>query len=204
MIDIEQVYRLTGSSNYHMDKEGITSAIRTILQGIGENLERDDLDKTPERTALMLEEVLSGYFTDPMSIVEGASIPDDGDQMIIARDITFYSMCEHHLLPFMGKVHVAFQPDGHIIGLSRIPKIVDLFAHRLTLQERLTTQIAEFINLLIQPKGVAVFIEGFHLCASMRGVKQQDLRLNTSCMLGFYKGDPLARMEVAQMIARNS
>ena len=204
MIDKKQVYQLTGSSLRQLDKEVIKSAIHTILHGIGENLERDDLNKTPERTAQMLEEVLSGYYTDPMSIVEGASNPDDGEQTVIARDITFYSMCEHHMLPFMGKVHVVFRSDGHIIGLSRIPKIVDLFAHRLTLQERLTMQIAEFINLLIQPKGVAVFIEGFHLCASMRGVKQQDLRLNTSFMLGIYKDDPLARMEVTQIITKTS
>lgn len=202
MIDKDQIYKITGSQITKIDTKLVTHAVTDLLIGIGENLERDDLQKTPFRTVQMLEEVLSGYYTDPMAIVEGAAIPDDGDQLVIVRDIVFYSMCEHHLLPFMGKVQIAYLPGGNIIGLSRFPKIVDLFAHRLQLQERLTKQIADFIDLLIKPKGVAVFIDGFHLCASMRGVKQQDLRLHTAATIGCFKDDPNLRQQVFQSIYR--
>jgi len=158
--------------NENFDQNSIQSAISKVLEAVGENPNREGLKNTPMRVARMFAELLAGYSTDPVALVNGAVFEVSYDEMVIVRDIEFYSMCEHHLLPFMGRVHVAYIPSGKVIGLSKIPRIVDMYARRLQVQERMTRQIADFIMDVLKPKGVAVVVEGLHLCTMMRGVKK--------------------------------
>ena len=151
-------------TNTQVDSELIKSAISSLLSALGENLEREGLKRTPERVAGMYSELLIGYQADPKKIVNDALFEVKYDEMVIVRDIEFYSLCEHHLLPFMGRVHVAYIPNGKVIGLSKVPRIVDMFARRLQVQERLTRQIADLIRDTLDPHGVAVVVEGLHLC----------------------------------------
>jgi GTP cyclohydrolase I len=141
---------------------------------------------------------------DPVELVNGALFEETYDEMVVVRDIEFYSLCEHHLLPFLGRAHVAYLPRGKVLGLSKVPRIVDMFARRLQVQERLTRQIAEFIEGLLQPLGVAVVIEGLHLCATMRGVKKHDARMTTSAMLGAFRKNLATRQEFLDNISRGS
>ena len=152
----------------------------------------------------MYEELLSGYRADPIAILNEALFEVDYDETVLIRDIEFFSLCEHHMLPFMGRVHVAYIPDGKVIGLSKIPRIVDMFSHRLQVQERMTVQIGDFINLVLQPKGVAVVVEAIHLCSMMRGVKKHDARMTTSAMLGAFRTDAAQRMEFLENISRSA
>jgi GTP cyclohydrolase I len=187
-----------------VDCDLLENATREILIAIGEDPEREGLKRTPERVARMYDELLSGYRIDPVKMVNEALFDVDYDEMVIVRDIEFNSLCEHHLLPFIGRVHVAYLPKGKVIGLSKIPRIVDMFAHRLQVQERLTKQIAEFLQELLNPAGVGVVIEALHLCSMIRGVKKHDARMTTSAMLGSFRTNIATRMEFLDNISRGS
>ena len=160
---------------------------KNILTLIGENASREGLDKTPERVAKAMQFLLQGYKTDPVKILQSAMFKEDYRQMVIVKDIEIYSMCEHHLLPFFGKAHVAYIPNGTITGLSKIARVVDVFARRLQVQERLTTQIKECIQNTLQPLGVAVVIEAQHLCMQMRGIQKQNSTTTTSDFTGAFQ-----------------
>jgi len=187
-----------------IDGEKIESAIRHMLEAFGENLEREGLKHTPARVARMYVELLSGYRVDPVKMINGALFNITYDEMVLVRDIEFYSLCEHHMLPFMGRVHVAYIPDGKVLGLSKIPRIVDMFARRLQVQERMTRQIADFIRDLLKPQGVAVVVEGLHLCSMMRGVKKHDARMTTSAMHGAFRANLATRQEFLDNISRGA
>ncbi len=187
-----------------IDKVEIQSAVKKILQAVGENPDRDGLKRTPERIARMYAELLSGYQMDPVAVVNDALFEVKYDEMVLVRDIEFYSLCEHHMLPFMGRVHVAYIPDGKVLGISKIPRIVDLYARRLQVQERMTRQIADFIRDLLHPQGVAVVVEALHLCMSMRGVQKHNARLTTSAMHGAFRANLATRNEFLENISRGA
>lgn len=174
--------------------------ITQLLARLGEDPQREGLLKTPDRVARSFEYLTSGYRTKVEDIVNGALFTVDYNEMVIVRDIDFYSLCEHHLLPFFGKCHVAYVPNGKVIGLSKIPRLVDMFARRLQLQERMTSQIAETIRDQVQPLGVAVVCEGTHLCMAMRGVEKQASTTVTSAMLGAFHDDPRTRNEFLKLV----
>ncbi len=180
----------------------IECAVRDILESIGEDPDREGLLRTPERVARMYEELTAGYHVDPVRLINDAIFDVDYDQMVVVRDIDFYSMCEHHMLPFLGKAHVAYLPDGRVIGLSKIPRIVEMFARRLQVQERMTEQIAGFLDERLHPLGVAVVVEGLHMCSAMRGVKKANARMVTSAMLGLFKSNPTTRKEFFDHLER--
>ena len=180
----------------------IEAAVNQLLNAFGEDINREGLERTPERVARMYDELLAGYRVDPYALINEAIFEVDYDDMVIVRDIEFYSMCEHHLLPFLGKAHVAYIPKGKVIGLSKIPRIVDLFARRLQVQERMTAQISEFLEAAIKPLGVAVVVEGLHLCSKIRGVKKADARMITSCMTGAFRNSPITRQEFMSHLER--
>ena len=187
-----------------MDEVGIENALTLMLAAFGEDPERTGLKRTPIRVAQMYKELLVGYRTDPVEMVNDALFEVTYDEMVLVRDIEFYSLCEHHMLPFMGRAHVAYFPRGKVIGLSKIPRVVDLFSRRLQLQERLTRQIADFINELLDPHGVAVVVEGLHLCAMMRGVQKHEARMTTSTMLGAFRTSIATRQEFLDNISRGA
>ena len=180
----------------------IECAVRDILEAIGEDVEREGLLNTPGRVSRMYQELTAGYHVDPVRLINDAIFDVQYDQMVIVRDIDFYSLCEHHLLPFLGQAHVAYIPDGKVIGLSKIPRIVEMFARRLQLQERLTEEIARFLDKTLHPLGVAVVAEGLHMCTAMRGVKKANARMVTSAMLGTFKKDTTTRHEFFEHIGR--
>jgi GTP cyclohydrolase I len=197
----EQAELLLGSE---IDYPAIAQAVSQILAAVGENPEREGLLRTPERVSRMYAELLSGYRIDPIVMVNDALFDVTYDEMVIVRDIEFYSLCEHHMLPFMGRAHVAYIPHGKVIGLSKIPRIVDMFARRLQVQERMTRQIADFINELLHPKGVAVVVEALHMCSTMRGVKKHDARMTTSAMQGAFRTRLATRQEFLDNISRGA
>lgn len=173
---------------------------RAIIEAVGENPEREGLVRTPLRAAKAMQYLTQGYEQDINEIVNGAIFESENDQMVIVRHIEMYSLCEHHLLPFIGKCHVAYLPDGKVIGLSKIPRIVDMFARRLQIQENLTKQIGECVQNVTGAKGVAVVIEAKHLCAMMRGVGKQNSDMVTSVMLGRFREDSRTRQEFLDLI----
>ena len=181
-------------------KERIADTVRCIIEAVGEDAMRQGLRNTPPRVAEMYDELLAGYRVDPVALLNNALFDVDYDEMVVVRDIRFYSLCEHHLVPFFGSVHVGYLPAGRVIGLSKIPRLVDMFAHRLQVQERMTQQIAEFLNDLIHPQGVGVVIEATHLCAEMRGVKKPNMRMVTSAMLGGFRTRPATRQEFMALV----
>jgi GTP cyclohydrolase I len=187
-----------------MDIDSIEKAVKDILVGIGENPGREGLLKTPHRVAKSYEELLAGYRMDPKELINEAVFNVAYDEMVIVRDIEFYSLCEHHMLPFIGRAHVAYIPTDKVIGLSKIPRIVDLFSRRLQVQERMTRQIAEYIQFVLKPQGVAVVMEGLHMCMMLRGVKKHDARMTTSTMLGLFRDDMSTRMEFLDNISRGA
>lgn len=187
-----------------MDHEIIVESVENILSAIGEDINREGLERTPVRVANAYQELLAGYRTDPIELLNEAIFDVTYDEMVVVRDIEYYSMCEHHMLPFLGRAHVAYLPNGKVIGLSKIPRIVDMFARRLQVQERMTRQIAELIEELLHPKGVAVVVEGMHLCSVMRGVKKHDARMTTSSMLGGFRKSLSTRQEFLDIIARGA
>lgn len=178
-----------------VDLAQIEDATRQLLIAVGEDPLREGLRNTPGRVARAYDELLAGYRTDPVALVNGALFAADGAEMVVVRDIEFYSLCEHHLLPFYGRAHVAYLPGDKVIGLSKIPRIVEMFARRLQLQERLTHQIAEFVDEVLRPAGVAVVLEGVHLCARMRGVESAAADMTTSALTGQFKDDAALRAE---------
>lgn len=184
-----------------LDKERISQSAREILEAIGEDPDREGLLKTPDRVARAYEEIMAGYRIDPNQLINGALFEVDYDAMVIVNDIEFYSMCEHHILPFFGHAHVAYIPNGKVIGLSKIPRIVEMFARRLQVQERMTQQIANFIQDAIMPQGVAVVLEAQHLCMMMRGVRKKEASMTTSAMLGVFRSKLETRMEFLNHIA---
>ena len=187
-----------------VDVPASQEAVSQLLAALGEQPEREGLLNTPRRVARMYTELLSGYRADPEKIVNGALFNITYDQMVIVRDIEFYSLCEHHMLPFLGRVHVAYMPAGKVIGLSKIPRLVDIFARRLQVQERMTQQIADLLQNLLEPHGVAVVVEGLHLCTMMRGVKKQDARMTTSALHGSFRTNPATRQEFLDNIGRGA
>ena len=174
--------------------------LREVLVRLGENPGRDGLVRTPERMQRSLEYLTKGYREDPEKLLKGALFNVDYDEMVIVKDIEMFSLCEHHLLPFFGKVHVAYLPKGKVIGLSKLPRLIDIFARRLQVQERLTTQIAETIERAIEPQGVGVVIEARHLCMMMRGVEKQHSSAVTSSMLGAFRKEKETRDEFLSLI----
>jgi GTP cyclohydrolase I len=183
-------------------KPHLETAVREILFHIGEDPDREGLLRTPDRVARMYDELTAGYHTDPIKLINGAVFDVEYDDMVIVKDIEFYSMCEHHMLPFFGRAHVAYIPDGKVVGLSKIPRIVEMFARRLQVQERMTKQIADFIDEVLHPKGVAVVVEGAHMCSMMRGVKKTEASMTTSAMLGKFKKGK-TRKEFLDHVARS-
>jgi len=175
---------------------------RELLRRLGEDPDRDGLLKTPERIVKSMAFLMKGYREDPNDILRGALFDVDYDEMVIVRDIEFYSLCEHHMLPFIGKAHIAYIPQGKVIGLSKMARLVDVFARRLQVQERLTRQVAEAIDEAIHPQGVAVIMEAEHLCMMMRGVEKQHSSTTTSAMLGAFKEQPQTRNEFLSLIRR--
>ncbi len=182
----------------------IPEAIRTLLVELGEDPSREGLRDTPDRVRRMYAELTDGYRTDPEALFNGAAFEVDYDEMVVVRDIEFYSLCEHHLLPFFGKAHVGYLPRGRVIGLSKIPRVVDMYAHRLQVQERLTQQVATSLMERLEPRGVACVIEATHLCTVMRGVRKQEATMVTSAMLGTFRRDAKTRGEFLTFIGRTA
>ena len=180
--------------------EDIAGHVYEILKTVGEDPDREGLIKTPERVAKAYQFLLHGYVTDPRTILESAVFKEDYSEMILVKDIEVYSLCEHHILPFFGKAHVAYIPNGKIVGLSKIPRVVDVFARRLQVQERLTIQIRDAIQEVINPLGVAVVIEATHLCMVMRGVQKQHSIATTSAMSGEFLKNATTRAEFMRLI----
>ena len=176
------------------------NAVRTLLLGIGEDPEREGLKATPERVQRMWGELCAGYGMDLESVVHGAVFDESCDSMVLVRNISFYSMCEHHMLPFYGKIHVAYIPDGKIIGLSKIPRIVEMYARRLQVQERLTEQVCEAVESILHPQGIAVLTNGLHMCSIMRGVKKESAELITTRFTGVFEKDPVLRDDFYRQI----
>lgn len=187
-----------------IDFDAIEAAVHNTILAVGEDPNRDGLQKTPLRVARMYAELFAGYRMDPAAVVNNAIFEVKYDEMVLVRDIEFYSLCEHHMLPFIGRVHVAYIPNGKVLGLSKIPRIVEMYARRMQVQERMTRQIADFLRDLLQPQGVAVVVEAMHLCSMMRGVKKHNARMTTSAMHGAFRANPATRQEFLENIARGS
>lgn len=182
----------------------IAAHIKEVLRALGENPEREGLLRTPERVEKALRYLTGGYSTDVQEVVNGALFDVKYDEMVIVRDIEFFSMCEHHLLPFFGRMHIAYLPDAKVIGLSKLPRIVDVFARRLQIQERLTQQVADTIQELVKPKGVGVICEARHFCMMMRGVEKQHSGAITSAMLGAFRDNRETRNELLSLVGQRS
>ena len=176
--------------------------VEQMLAELGEDPAREGLRETPARVTRALRELTDGYDAEISEVVAGAVFEQDYDEMVLVKDIPFYSLCEHHVLPFFGAVHVGYLPKGRVIGLSKIPRLVTMFAHRLQLQERMTKQIAEAISGALEPRGVGVVVEARHLCMEMRGVKKSGGQLITSCMLGTFRRDARTRAEFLDLVRR--
>ena len=196
MVYLQPIYK-NMSDNYN---KNLASNIKSILSEIGENTERDGLLKTPERVAKSMEFLTNGYDKNPSEILKSAMFTEDYSQMVLVKDIELYSLCEHHMLPFFGKAHVAYIPNGNIVGLSKIPRIVDVFARRLQVQERLTDEIKDCLQDTLNPIGVAVVIEAQHLCMQMRGVEKQHSSTTTSAFSGIFMSDEKTRAEFINLI----
>jgi GTP cyclohydrolase I len=187
----------------HDSSDALAALVKEQLHLLGEDPDREGLQRTPIRVAKALDFLTSGYRVDVGSLINGAIFEEDVSEMVVVRDIELYSMCEHHMLPFFGRAHVAYIPDGRIIGLSKVPRLVDAFARRLQVQERLTTQVAEALDGALKPKGVGVVVEARHLCMMMRGVEKQNSSATTSAMLGLFRTDNKTRMEFLSLLGRS-
>jgi len=181
-------------------EDPIEGLVESLLKELGEDPGRDGLQRTPQRMAGSMRFFTEGYTVDPAKAVNGALFDVNYDEMVLVRDIDFYSLCEHHLIPFFGKVHVGYVPNGKVLGLSKIPRIVEIFARRLQVQERLTTQIALTLEEVLGPRGVGVVVEATHLCMAMRGVEKQNSFTMTSSLRGEFSEDPKTRSEFMQLI----
>ncbi len=180
----------------------IADLVLRLLKELGEDPSRQGLLATPQRVAQSLRFLTHGTHVDPFEVVGQAVFEEDYNEMVVVRDIEVYSLCEHHLLPFFGKCHIAYLPKGKIVGLSKLARLADVYARRLQVQERLTTQIAEAIDQILQPKGVAVVIQARHLCMMMRGVQKQNTEVVTDCLLGKFRSDPRTRQEFFSVIGK--
>ena len=178
----------------------IESLVTSMLKELGEDPDREGLVRTPGRMARSLRFFTQGYDQNPADILNGAMFKVDYDEMVIVKDIEFYSLCEHHMLPFFGRVHVAYIPNGKVVGLSKIPRLVEMFAHRLQVQERFTVNIAESLDELLEPRGVAVVVEAIHLCMMMRGVQKQNSKTVTSALRGIFRDDAKTRDEFLRLV----
>jgi len=187
--------RLTG-------QDPIPGLVEAVLVALGEDPGRQGLKATPDRMARALRELTDGYGVTPEDVIAGAVFDQDYDEMVVVKDIPFFSLCEHHLLPFFGHFHVGYLPKGKVVGLSKIPRLVEVFAHRLQLQERMTKEFAEALAGALEPKGVGVVVEARHLCMEMRGVQKTGGQLITSCMLGTFRRDPRTRAEFLDLVRR--
>ena len=203
-IDFDDDISEKETESNQMDAHAIEQAVSQILNAVGEDPAREGLLYTPRRVAHMYSELLGGYHMDARAVINGALFDVKYYEMVLVRDIEFYSLCEHHMLPFMGRVHVAYIPDGKVLGLSKIPRIVDVYARRLQVQERMTRQIADFLRDLLKPQGVAVVVEAMHLCSMMRGVKKHDARMTTSAMHGAFRANLATRQEFLANISRGA
>jgi GTP cyclohydrolase IA len=202
-MELDDDFDLQELDRVNMDFESIRRAVIDVIKGLGEDPEREGLRNTPDRVSRMYAELLSGYSAEPEKIINGALFHINYDEMVLVRDIEFYSLCEHHMLPFLGRAHVAYLPAGKIIGLSKIPRIVDMYARRLQVQERMTRQIADLLQQTLEPHGVAVVVEAMHLCSMMRGVKKHDARMTTSAMHGSFRTNLATRQEFLENISRS-
>ncbi len=181
-------------------KDRLAAIVREQLALIGEDPDREGLRSTPKRVAKAMRFFTQGYSQDLDTLLNAAVFTEQTDEMVVVRDIEVYSLCEHHMVPFFGKAHVGYLPRGKIIGLSKVARLVDMYARRLQVQERLTTQVAQALMTLVQPRGVGVVIEASHLCMMMRGVEKQNSRAITSCMLGTFRSDPRTRSEFLDFV----
>ena len=198
--DMDGLDSISTNVKYEIAKKNVYE----LIKALGEDPEREGLKNTPHRVARMYTELLSGYNMDPKRIINGALFSINYDEMVLVRDIEFYSLCEHHMLPFLGRAHVAYIPADKVIGLSKIPRIVDMYARRLQVQERMTRQIADFLQTTLQPQGVAVVVEAVHMCSMMRGVKKHDARMTTSAMHGAFRANLATRQEFLDNISRGA
>jgi GTP cyclohydrolase IA len=180
----------------------IAELVDSLLVELGENPRRHGLRATPDRVSRSLRELTDGYGVKPEDVIADAIFDQDYDEMVVVKDIPFYSLCEHHMLPFFGQVHVGYLPKGKVVGLSKIPRLVEVFSHRLQIQEQLTNQVAEALNTALTPRGVGVVVEARHLCMEMRGVETPGGRMITSCMLGTFRRDPRTRSEFLDLVRR--
>jgi GTP cyclohydrolase I len=183
-------------------EDQIPDLVESLLVELGEDPERQGLKATPGRVSRALRELTDGYGVRVEDVISNAVFDQDYDEMVVVKDISFYSLCEHHMLPFFGTCHVGYLPKGKVVGLSKIPRLVGVFAHRLQLQERMTKEIAEALNGAVAPKGVGVVVEARHLCMEMRGVEKPGGKLLTSCMLGTFRKDPRTRAEFLDLVRR--
>ncbi|MBO0708587.1 MAG: GTP cyclohydrolase I FolE [Candidatus Dormibacteraeota bacterium] len=186
------------------DADELREVTRRLLVAVGEDPEREGLRETPRRVADSISELTEGYWTTPREVVGDALFEHSGDDLVLVRDIPFYSLCEHHLLPFFGRCHIAYLPQGRVIGLSKLPRLVDVFARRLQLQERLTQEIATAVEEVVRPGGVAVRMEARHLCLEMRGVERLHSSTLTSCYLGALRDDAARRAEFGELVRSKS
>ena len=183
-----------------MIEDTLEGLVHTMLKELGEDPGRDGLERTPARVARSLRTFTEGYSQDPSRVLQGALFDVSYDEMVLVRDIDFYSLCEHHLLPFFGRVHIGYIPNGKVVGLSKLPRVVEIFARRLQVQERFTTQLAQTIEDVLSPRGVGVVVEAIHLCMMMRGVEKQNLSAITSSMRGAFQNDSKTRSEFMELI----
>lgn len=191
-----------GAGSGQTAERAVEDAVRVLLKSYGEDPDREGLHDTPGRVRRMYAELLQGYTVDPEALINGAIFDEPHDDMIVVRDIEYSSLCEHHMLPFLGHAHVAYIPGRRIIGLSKIPRIVDMYARRFQVQERMTGQIADFLMDVLQPRGVAVVVDGVHLCSLMRGVRKHDSSMTTSALRGLFRKDARTRAEFMAHLER--
>ncbi len=204
LAELEEMFQISpnGDHSKNEKKVAVEKAVFSLLENIGEDPDREGLQGTPERVARMYDELTAGYHIDPIKMINDALFDVEYNEMVVVKDIEFYSLCEHHMLPFIGKAHVAYIPNGKVIGLSKIPRIVEMFARRLQVQERLTQQIAEFLNQVLDADGVGVVLEGAHMCSIMRGVKKAEASMVTTALLGIFKTDVDVKREFMDHIRR--
>jgi GTP cyclohydrolase I len=203
-MEFDDDFEVRDLDRVNIDYQAVSKAVFEIIKAVGEDPEREGLRNTPNRVSRMYAELMSGYGADPQRIINDALFNINYDEMVLVRDIEFYSLCEHHMLPFLGRAHVAYIPKGKVIGLSKIPRIVDMYARRLQVQERMTRQIADLLQQTLEPQGVAVVVEAVHLCSMMRGVKKHDARMTTSAMHGAFRANLATRQEFLDNISRGA
>ena len=202
-LESEELLKRYGLNAAPVDAAAVERSVKSLLYALGEDPSRQGLEETPKRVAKAYEELVCGYTTDPVELLNNAVFDCEYDDMVIVSDIEFYSLCEHHLLPFVGHAHVAYMPDRKVVGLSKIPRFVDMFSRRLQVQERLTRQIAEFLLEVLEPRGVAVVMTARHMCSMIRGVMKHDSVMTTSAMLGDFRHKQDTRNEFLMHIQRS-